>query len=1211
MNTLQFKTGAKKGYPMRIILLSALGTIFLSSPQSNLYAQQHVYEVNASRQKLGDILQQLSQHEGLKFFYNHEEINLQEVIDLKIKSGDLTELLNRLLSTQYEWKITDGSKEILIKRRAAVKQQKMRTFRIQVKDQNHQILQGSSIYLPEFKRRTSTGHEGVASLTIPADEVKETVLCEISHIGFKKVTIQLTGKETTQVILEPQNEKLMDVVVDGYQQRDARMLASATTTIKGEDIVLEGYQSVDKMLQGQIPGLMVMNTSGSPSANPRIRLRGVSTLVGDGTPLWVVDGVIWEDPVNLSNQEVNNLVATTQLNRLEQLGNESQFSILGGAIAGLNPQDIASITVLKDASATAIYGTRAANGVIVISTKSGKQGPARISYSTSLGIARRPSYSDFNMMNSKQRVDFSRQAYADGLLYQNMPFSFSYEGAMFDLFDHKIDATTFQQKVAQYEQKNTDWFDLLFGPAFNQNHYLSVAGGSETDNYFISLGYDKNKGTAKGDNAEKYAISLRLKNQLRKNITLHSRMNFSSRKTTGYYGVNPFDYALNTSRTLDINENYPTRYSPASEYQGLSLLNYNILNELSNSGNEANVKQVNAQLELNWDFTPDLRYTALAAIGFANTKSARYAGEESYSIALIRGYDYGSVAPGSTNELASKLPYGGLLYYNDLNNFNYTLRNTLQYKKQLGYSGKHLINAMVGMEVRSNQYDGFSAKEWGYFPKRGKSISYEYNASSTSTSLAGATYGSSLTKHDAALRDNLSNNLSVFGTVAYSYDRRYILNANVRTDASNRFGQYTNNRFLPVWSLAGRWAIHEENLFQSIDWLSDLSIRASYGHQGNVVQQVGPELVAAYGDKIVDPVSGQYILNISSLPYPDLRWEKTASSNIGLDFSFVKNRFGLSLDYYNKTGKDIIFQVPTALEYGVAHAYKNGAKLKNEGFEIALHATPIAKKNISWTISANIARNSNHVYNAGALNTYADYLTGNTFVDGESAGTFYSYKFVGLDPTQGLPLIDRINTNKVENDLLPSEFLVRSGRKDPMVTGGFNMSFRYKNMSIEGSSAFNLGQHKRLNNLYKSTQYVPAPDQNLSNELSERWRKPGDETITDKPAFIKVNDFAVSSVPLPTAAGTYVSLYDMYNQSDLRVANASFWRVRHIGFNYLFNPQLVQKWKLQQLQVGFQVYNPFILKSKVWQSQDPEQANTGSIAQPITPSYNFILKVGI
>ncbi|MFD2966534.1 SusC/RagA family TonB-linked outer membrane protein [Sphingobacterium bambusae] len=1204
----KIKPTKRLGRPLFALICA--GAMSLASPQQALFAQQKQYEIQVSSKKLGDVFAQLSKSEGLKFFYSTDEVDTQELINLSFRSTRLEELLDKLLSPHYSWKRLDSSNEILIKRKTTEgRQAKQFTYSIQVQGLDGAPLDGATLYFPSLKRHLSTDKSGRAIVQLPEGQAPQALSFQVSHLGYDAASGEVLRNGWANSSLQSQLQSLDRVVVDGYQQRDARILASSTSTVKAENIVLGGYQSLDQMLQGQIPGLMVMHASGSPSATPRIRLRGVSTLLGAGTPLWVIDGVIWEDPVNVSNQEVNNLIETTQLNRLDQLGNEAQFNILGGAIAGLNAQDIASITVLKDASATAIYGTRAANGVIVVTTKSGGSGRTLINYSSTMGFSRRPSYSDFNVMNSKERVAFSKEVYDDGLLYQNMPFSYSYEGALFDLFDHRIDQSEFNSRVAQYETNNTDWFDLLFEPAFNQNHYLSVSGGSDKDNYFLSVGYDKNKGSAKGDQAERYALGLRLKNQLRDNIQLNSRINFSSRKTLGFYGINPFDYALNTSRTLTAAESYPTRYSPASDYQGLTLLNYNIQNELENSGNEANVRQVNAQLELNWDLSPHFRYSALAALGFSNSKAARYAGEETYSIALIRGYDYGAVAAGSAQELASKLPYGGILYYNDVNNLNYTIRNTIQYKKRLG--AKHDLNAMAGFELRSNQYDGFSTTEWGYFPKRGRSISYEYNPSSTSTSLSGSSYGASLAKHNAALQDNLSNNLSAFATFAYSYDRRYILNANARTDASNRFGQYTNNRFLPVWSIAGRWAMHEESWLREQAWLSDLSLRASYGLQGNVVQQVGPELIAAYGDNVVDPVSGQYILNISSLPYPDLRWEKTATSNLGLDLGFMQNRLAFSLDYYRKSGRDIIFQIPTPLEYGIASAYKNGAQLKNEGIELAVSATPIRNKNWQWTITANLARNSNKVYRAGALNTYADYLSGNTFVDGESVGTFYSYAFLGLDGQQGLPLIDKVNTNTSDQDLDPSQFLVRSGRRDPLFTGGVNMSLRYKNILFDASSAFNIGQHKRLNSLYKATQYVPAPDQNLERTVLDRWRQPGDEAATDIPAFLRVNDFAVTSVPLPIESNTYVSLYDMYNLSNIRVANASFLRIRHIGGSYLFKEDTVKKMGLQSLQLGFQVYNPFIIKSKVWGSQDPEQANTGGLAQPITPSYNMTIKIGI
>lgn len=242
----------------------------------------------------------------------------------------------------------------------------------------------------------------------------------------------------------------------------------------------------------------------------------------------------------------------------------------------------------------------------------------------------------------------------------------------------------------------------------------------------------------------------------------------------------------------------------------------------------------------------------LFGVNYSNTVNKKWADERSYYIAEIRGYDYGAVTPNSEEEKASRLSKGGILLYETNNNISYTARAQLSYNKILNEN--HIINAMVGYEVRSVKNDGFNTEEWGYFPDRGLGISYEYDTNTSgSTSLSG---NSSLEKHTAKLSNTLSNTLSGFATLVYAYRNRYVLNANIRMDASNRFGQYTNNKALPVWSVAGRWSVSEEPWFKLLGERADLSLRLSYGSQGNVPTTVGPNLVVKYPTTVINRWSG-------------------------------------------------------------------------------------------------------------------------------------------------------------------------------------------------------------------------------------------------------------------------------------------------------------------------------------------------------------------
>ena len=905
-------------------------------------------------EKLTDALKKIEKQSSYKIVFSYNELHAIRV-NATIEGLTAPEAVKKLIAGQPINSSVDGRYiHVFLKKDYSQKG----FLNGQVVDENDEPLPGVSVRVKNG-RSTGTLTDLNGCFSIPVKEGQSAMLT-FSFIGKKTVEKMVNDGWGVQVKLEELVNAVDEVVVTGYQVMDKRLMASSTSMVKMDDIKIPTLNTVDKMLQGTVPGLMVQNSSGSPNATPRIRMRGSSTIYGNASPLWVVDGIVYEDPVDLSNDELNNVLQGTGADMLEQVNLNATRSLLGNAIAGVNPNDIESITFLKDASATAIYGTRAANGVIVLTTKKGKIGKPSISFSASLGFTGRPRYSQYNLMNSKERVGISKEVAEKGYLYDYIPYATGFEGALFDFYNMKITKSEFDAQVAKYETMNTDWFKLLCQNAFNQDYSASISGGNETINYYTSIGYNNSKGTTKGDNSTSYSLTSNISARLTKKVRAYTRLSFSEQSSDGFYTTNPYSYALETTRAIASDEYYTTKNNTIDGLSNNYPLTYNIFNELAHTGNEAKSRNFSGNVGIDIDILKGLKLQTLFGMRYVNSTNYQWADERSYYIASIRGYDYGAVAPNSEEEKKSVLPHGGILNYSSTNNVSYTARAQFSYATLLGAMQQHAINAMIGYEANSNQYDGLSDVEYGYYPDRGMAISYEYDKESAGS---GVLNNSSLDKHNVSRKNSKSNTVSAYATFVYALKNRYIFNANLRGDASNRFGQYTNHKFLPVWSMAARWKVNDEAWFRGWKALDDFSIRFSYGQQGNIPTSVGPNLVAQYMALAVNRFSGNYQLGIKRLPYPDLRWEKTISTNYGLDFSLLNGRISGTVDYYVRKGKDLIFSLPVASEYGTTQTFRNGASMKNYGIEVGLTFIPIKTRDFTWTLTPIYSKNTNNISN--------------------------------------------------------------------------------------------------------------------------------------------------------------------------------------------------------------------------------------------------------
>lgn len=1051
---------------------------------------------------------------------------------------------------------------------------------------------------------------------------KENGTYEIAASGDDKLSFTYTGKLGTTLYVRNYPSRIIDielhspydsskeVVVTGYQKLDKKLAVGAYTTLNPDQFLVQGVTTVDQMLQGKVAGLNVMNSTGSVNGKPTIRMRGTATFVGSGEPLWVVDGIIREEN-SFNNSQVNQLLSGAAAQLANSISNASS-AIGASTIAGVNPEDIESITFLKDASATSIYGSKASNGVIVITTKKGaKSTTPVVSFSGALGVTGQPSYKGMNLMNSKERMDVAEEVIANGYKYQYQPPLSSYEGALLQLYNKQISEDEFQAIAQKVQTMNTDWMKLLFQRALSQNYTVSMSGGSEKNSYYASLNYADEKGAAIGDAAKTYGANLRLTSEVSKKFRVDFKLSGSVKNADGYFSVNPYDYAYNTSRTVDPNVFYPLIAATTDYNTDQSLLlspyTYNFLNERAQTGSTDQTKTLSAMLELKYKIIPGLDFTSLLGYTSSNVLSKTWASDHSYYVARIRGYDY-TTTPDASLFSSTPLPFGGILGLKNSDMQTYSMRNMLNYTRHF-FRGKHVLNVLAGMEARSNKANNYSTTEYGYFPDQGNRVVNDYGR-------IGQNPTSSLGKHMVNLSYPVSNNLSWFMVGSYSIEDKYIVSASIRTDASNRFGQNSNHKFLPIYSIGGKWNASEEAFLKKNKIVSNLSLRASYGVQGNVVQSVGPEIVAAYASSPVNTLTGDYMLNFVSPAYPDLRWEKTETTNLGLDVGFLKNRIRATFDLYNRKGSDLLLAAAAPYETGMNSLYYNGGKMTNRGIEITVGFTPVKTNKIQWDFNINAAQNKNisgtsqqsSKTGAGLVN---DYLNGTVVVNGVPMDGFYSYKFTGLNGITGLP---QFSIPKDADYYNPTTWLVYSGRKVPSFTGGMQTSFRYKTITLSAAFTYVTGNTKRLNPLYPAGQtvYAPQPDKNLSADLVNRWRKPGDEQYTNIPVLTTNNPWiqrdTLPAPPMASGSAATQGVYGMYDNSDVRLVSGSYLRCTNLALSYAIPPAFLKSIAMKNASVTIAARNLFKIADKKLNGQDPETAGFGGSSLPILPVYNLAFK---
>ncbi|WP_311948537.1 SusC/RagA family TonB-linked outer membrane protein [Mucilaginibacter terrae] len=1158
-------------------------------------AKAQVVTISKTNAKLVDVFKEIRKQTGYDFVYTSSQMNEARPVTVNLQTATLETALAACFRDQpltYSIK----NKTIIVKAKPVSESRttglpslvKYRLVTGQVNSADNKPVTGVTVVSKELNVRTVTDKEGKYRIDV-IDQGQAMLI--FSYVGLETKEVSVMGLSVMDVTLQKAVKEMNEIVVTGYQVLKRSDVAGSVASIQAKDLNLNGINTLEQALQGKLAGVVVTNNSGMVGTKQNVRVRGTSTLIGSQEPIWVVDGIIQEDPLPFKAQELNTSGGINSDN-FDYLRN-----FVGNSIRWLNPNDIQDITVLKDASATAIYGVRAANGVIVITTKKGQVGPPSVNYSTNLSVTDKVTYNKLNLMNSKERVAVSREIYERGLTSPFVNNNIGFAGALNEyLYLKTINESEFNAKVAAMETVNTDWFKLLFRKPFSMSHNLGVSGGNANTRYYSSFGYNKTYGTAIGNDINNITGNLSMTTQLFKNLTLGLRLSASKNTTNGFYQVSPYDYASKTNRAIAAYDSN----GELSFYRTNSNYLFNFLNERDETGNVNNVLSTNAVMDVNYQLSSKFRFQTLFSYNASATNGNTYATEKTEYIAKSFRFNDG-LKPSDPAYGNSKLPVGG--EYNQLNSTNRTWgwRNSLSYGQT--FAQKHNVSAMVGIEANSSQFDGFQSTAYGYLRDRGKSF-----ATLPLTVTSSKTVNSLLVSIPT-ITDRRVNTMGVYLTSSYSYDSRYVLNFSVRNDRSNRFGQFTNEKFNPVWAGGLRWNIANEKWFTTSNWLSGLSLRSSLGYQRNIASNVSPDLIiklpTGAAANSTESFTQEQLLTVRSLPYGNLRWEQNLSLNFGMDWSLFQNKISGSFEYYTKRGRELLTSLSVPVEYGVSSMIINGGSMNNSGWELTAGFVPVRTKNFTWSVNLNTSKNNNRITKTGAqVVSWQTAASGQLNSVGQPVSGFYAFRYTGINPANGEPTFD-LSTAPGSDPKDPTSFMQYVGKLDPDFTSGLGMNFRYKMLTFSSSFYLQLGGKRFLAPLYNyaaTNSGLPTEYENLSRLILDRWT-PSNPNAT-VPAL---PNGTLPNINLPNGdARGNRNAYNFYNYSTDRVVSASSLRCNNINVSYSLPAEVVKKLRCKNLAIGGGVSNPFAINSSDFRGIDPEVATGG---QPRTRTYTFSMNL--
>lgn len=1162
-------------------------------------------QISKEEYVLDELFDEVEAQTGKLTLFSNDELDEGETVRLEIREYALEELYACVLQGKpLEFAVLENY--VVIRPIGREDECSVTVVTGKVSDEKGYPLPGVTIVIKGTQRGVTTDHNGIYSMTLPE---RAGIVLTFSFVGKRTMEVEYMEGDTLNVVLPDVEQKVEEVVVMGYQNVSRRHLTSAVTSIKAKDLLVAGKESVDQMLEGLVPGMIFMLNSGQIGVSPRLRIRGTSTIMGNQEPLWVIDGIVQSDPVNIDVSLINDL---------------DYVNLLGNAISALNPDDVERIDVLKDASATALYGIRAANGVIVVTTKKGRAGPLKVDYHFTGSLVTRPRYTDrtVNMMNALERIDYSREMIDKGITLPEMSSWVGYEGAVRDYYSGELSFQEFQEQVSYLETINTDWFDVICRDAFSHRHHLSFSGGTSWLGYYASLGYDRENGILKKEHGDRYTARISLDGRYR---GFGYALDVAGNAQKRYYTPSEsglLDYAYNTSRAIPVtNPDGSLWYYPR---QGATfMVNYNVLNERDNSRQVVDIKGYSLSLKLSYRLMNALDVEAVAAYGRNRTEEREWFNEDTAYARDLRGelYDGGRIE--------GVIPYGGETREDYTKNRNYTLRGQLNFHQEWGASHRHFLSMIAGGEVFSSRYTGKKQIYRGGLSKDGKLV----EPINKESNIAYRRWYMETSEAQGVLKHQVSNMASLYASLTYSYRDLYIFNANMRIDASNKFGEKANKRMLPIWSVSGRWDV-KNSLLRSWKPLEELALRLSYGFQGNMLDMATSDMVIRKGmwNELME-FDESYIYKF---PDPNLTWEKTSSLNVAVDASLWEGRVSGTFSCFYKRTRDAFLQKEISVINGTREYVVNQGSIDNYGFELGLSCYVLAPgrdKHFFWRVEPQVSQVLNVLVDRdvaiGDRNqvlhddySYEDFLEGNVQIVGRPLNSFYSYEFAGLDAKDGRPTFAHVGEEMWEryagmtNEEVFQTVMRFSGSRIPRVQGSIKSVFAFRNVEFVCFLTYSLGAKVRMMKLYSDVSRVmPHPVENLRREFLDRWQRPGDEEHTDIPGILPNSDLRETVVSGPwwrTESYSFAeNIWQMYNNADIRVVSGNYLKLQNVSLSYACPERLCEKLGIARCDFLLSASSLAVWCHKGLRGQDvnTQTGSASDIHVPVCPSYSCGLSV--
>lgn len=1098
-------------------LLVVILTVSISQLSANVFAQQARVSLNLNNVSIQKVFNSIEENTEYSFVYSIQAVEKLGRVTLDVENETVLNILNKCLEDTKLGFEVKGNIIVIKPKTVVANQEKSISIEGVVTDDSGNPLPGVSVVLKGTTMGVTTDINGKFNLEIP----EKGMVLVFSFIGMKSQEVKVEKGGLIEVVLKEDKKELDEVVVTGYFQKSKESFTGTAVTVSGEELRQANNQNILSALQAVDPSFVLVenNIAGSnPNALPEFQIRGSSSMPGmkseyegnPNMPTFIIDG----------------------------------FEVSAEKVFDLDPSRVESITLLKDASATAIYGSRASNGVVVIETKAPEAGKIQVSYNVDITISA-PDLSDYDLLNAREKLELEKEA---GLYYHGI------ENVKVAVRELALEE--YNRKLSYVEQGiNTYWLSQPVRTAVAHKHSLLLEGGDKAFRYGVDVAYNGNNGVMKSSGRDRYGIGVKLQYRV-ENFTFMNKLTYDN-----VISINsPYG---NFSQYAELNPYYKYKDENGNYLYQLDDNMYNtVFNPLYNTTlktvDESKYRDFVNNFSVDWQINNASKIKGSISISQKTTKADNFKPAAHTDFAKYDEADVNRKGKYIASNGEESGIEGSIIY---------------SYYKHFD---KHLISVNAGANIQENKFSNYTITAEGFPNEDLNSLAFalQYQEAGRPT---GFEYTTRL--------------IGTLGNVNYTYDNKYLADLSYRVDGSSRFG--ADSKWAPFWSTGIGWNMHNESFMSSYEFVNRLKLRASYGITGS--QEFDPyQAITTYEYYMDTRYHYGYGAIMKALGNDDLKWQKTIQSNLGVDMEMFDRNLVLSFNYYNNLSKDVLTPITLPTSLGFSTYMENLGEIENKGYEINARVNVLKdrERGINWSVFGALVHNKNTLKKLSnslkAINDELDDKYDNPdsdkdfvanlpsvrYVEGQSAKTIWVVKSLGIDPNTGKEVF--LDRNGNQTYVWSSKDLVAGGTEDPDFTGNIGTNFTYKGLQLNL-----IFQYRYGGEIYNSTlvQKVENADKRLNVDrrvYEDRWKQPGDIT------FFK--DIADNSKTNPTSR--FIEEYNFINLSSLNLS-------------YEFGLEKLEKWGFKRFKAMFNMNDIFRVSTV--------KAERG-ISYPFARSFSFSLQ---